>query len=197
MKAYHWILIIIVSLTGIVSTLDYFRGTAEKKIPDEPPVEVYYFNELYKSSITNESVDLINPVIYIGNDTANKMNLFDLVRGKCLVFRFSGEACNLCIDFVINKLKSTFSDFAENDRILLIGSNINERVKEKYYGKQIISFVSQNLGLPFEEYNTPFLFIIDRDRITKMFFIPEKSLPELTDIYLKNISERFFSNAGN
>jgi hypothetical protein len=193
MKTYYWILIILVLLGGFFSALTYFKSPPDNKVSTEPPIEVYYFNELYKSTIINESLELNNPLIYYGNDTTNKMSLFDRVNGKCLVFRFSGEACNVCIDFVINKLKTTFSDFANNSRILLIGSNINDRVKEKYYGKQIISFCSEGLGLPFEEYNTPFLFIIDRDRITKMFFIPEKSLPELTDVYLKNIKERFFS----
>jgi hypothetical protein len=196
MKLYFWILIIIVSITGVVCTLTYFQGIANKQNSDVPPIEVYYFNELYKATITNESLELNNPLIYIGNDTTKKMSLFDIVSGKCLVFRFSGEACNVCIDFVINKLKNKFSDFAENDRILLIGSNINNRVKEKYYGKRIITFCSENLNLPFEEYNTPFLFIIDRDRICKMMFVPEKGLPEFTDMYLINIKDRYFPNQG-
>jgi len=197
MKIYHWILIIIVTITGIISTLNYFTETTQESTLSETSVEVFYLNEFFNSTITNESVEINNPEIYIGNDTANKMNLFDLVKGKCLVLRFSGEACNVCIDFVINRMKRTFSDFAENDRILLIGSNLNTRVKENYYGKKIISFYSGDLGLPFEEYNTPFLFIIDRDRITKMFFIPEKTMPELTDFYMKNVFERFFNRYDN
>lgn len=195
MKVYHCILIVIVTLTGTVSTLHYIRDTNKKNINEEPPLELNYFSELFKSSIIDESVDINNPLIYIGNDTANTMNLFDLVHGKCLVFRFSGEACNVCIDFAINKLKSTFSDFAENDKILLVGSNLNNRVKENYYGKKVISFCSEELGLQFEEYNTPFFFIIDGDRITKMFFIPEKSMPELTDFYLRKILDRFFKQS--
>jgi hypothetical protein len=194
MKKYVYTIIILVSITGIFSALTYFENRKIKPVDDEQTLEKGYLTEIYKSTITNESLELNNPVIYMGNDTANQMNLFDLVRGKCLVFRFSGEACNICIDFVMNKLKSTFTDFTGNSRILLIGSNINDRVKEKYYGKQIISFYSEDLGLPFEEYTPPFLFIIDRDRITKMFFIPEKTMPELTDLYLKNIKERYFTS---
>jgi hypothetical protein len=37
-----------------------------------------------------------------------------------------------------------------------------------------------------------FIFILDKDMIAKMFFIPEKNAPELTDQYL-DIVDRYFS----
>jgi hypothetical protein len=194
MKLYYWLLLILVSGTGVLSALDFYQNKADTRRSLEPRREIYYFSELFKTTVENEVLELNNPVVYKGNNTADKFDFFDIVQDKCLVFRFSGEACNICIDFVINRLKLSFKDFYNNDRIILVGSNINDRVKESYYGKQIISFCSEDLGLPYEKYNTPFLFIVDRDRICKMIFIPEKSLPELTDLYLNTIIGRYFAD---
>jgi len=193
MKAYYWVLLILVFVSGVFSTLTFFLSKPVKTEPAEPPVDLMYFSALFESSISNENLEVNNPLVYKGNDTADKAFLYDLVRDKCLVFRFSGEACNACVDFAMARIKNTFKDFATNDRILFIGSNINERIKDKYYGKPVISFDSEDLGLPFEEYNTPFIFIMDKDRITKMMFVPDKTLPDLTDFYLNMIKERYFS----
>ena len=195
MKAYNTLLMTFVLATLLICSLNFLNKKSDKRglrFEEEQPIEVFYLHELFKSTITNESLDLNDPLVYRGNAVNDTFSLFDIVNDKCLVFRFSGEACNTCIDFVIEQLKKTFPDYASNERILLIGSNINNRVKEKYYGKPVISYVLEDLGLPFEEYNIPFLMIIDRDRESKMMFIPEKSMPDLTEMYFKAVKERYF-----
>jgi hypothetical protein len=52
------------------------------------------FNDLLQSSISNECIEIMNPLVYKGNDTVNKYYFFDLIRDKTLVFRFSGEVLN-------------------------------------------------------------------------------------------------------
>lgn len=193
MKLYNWVLLTLVVIIGVLSTLILLRTRTVETEPADPQSEIMYFTALFESSLSNENLEVNNPLVYKGTDTADKAYFYDIIRDKCLVFRFSGESCNACIDFAISKIKSVFKDFASNDRILFIGSNINERLKDKYYGKPVISFDSEDLGLPFEEYNTPFIFIIDRERITKMLFVPDKTIPDLTDFYLNMIKERYFS----
>jgi hypothetical protein len=193
MKVYNRVLLTLVVIIGVLSTLILMRIRPVEKEPSDPQTDMIYFTALFESSISNENLEVNNPLVYKGNDTADKTYLYDLVRDKCLVFRFSGESCSACIDFAMGKIKSVFKDFATNDRILFIGSNINERMKDRYYGKPVISFDSEDLGLPFEEYTTPFIFIMDRERITKMLFVPDKTMPGLTDFYLNLIKERYFS----
>jgi hypothetical protein len=193
MKTY---LIIIIFLSGIgafFSVISCFIEKVEEKDPVQS-TESFYMNELIKASIENECIKLNNPIIYYGNDIEEKFQFFDLVNDDCLVLRFSGEACNVCVDFILEKIRSRFDDFRDNKHILLVGSNLNARVKEDYYGRNIISYVSDNLGIPFEEYNIPFMFIVNADRTCKMLFIPEKASPELTDFYLDTVKERYFSN---
>ncbi len=195
MKKYLVSILVISVLTFVLVSIFSLQQFNQRRMLKKTPVETFYFNDLLQSSISNECVEIINPLVYKGNDTVNKNYFFDLIRDKTLVFRFSGEACNTCIEFALEGLKKKFVDFATNDRILLIGSSINERIKEHYYGKPVISFYSSNLGIPIEEYNIPFMFIADKDRIVKMIFVPEKTMPELYELYLNTVYERYFSGS--
>jgi hypothetical protein len=189
------LLIVIAALScigAVSSTLLLVKnGTGQEN--SEQSIENFYMNELIKASIENECIELGNPIVYPGKRIEEQVPLFDIVDQECLVFRFSGAACDVCVDFVLEKIKNRFSDFSSNPRILLIGSNLNPRVKEDYYGKSVLSYASDDLGIPFEEYQIPFLFILDRDRTCKMIFIPEKALPELTDLYLDTVLKRYFT----
>ena len=189
------LLIVIAALScigAVSSTLLLVKnGTGQEN--SEQSIENFYMNELIKASIENECIELGNSIVYPGKRIEEQVPLFDIVDQECLVFRFSGAACDVCVDFVLEKIKNRFSDFSSNPRILLIGSNLNPRVKEDYYGKSVLSYASDDLGIPFEEYQIPFLFILDRDRTCKMIFIPEKALPELTDLYLDTVLKRYFT----
>lgn len=109
-----------------------------------------------------------------------------------MVYRFSGEACDVCIDFVLAMLQQTFPDFKENRRVILIGSNLNKRVLENYYPKEVLYLKGELLGLPSEEYYTPLLFVINGSGITRMTFTPEKSMPDLTRAYLEKVKSTYF-----
>lgn len=193
MKPLIVVIALLSCLGAVSSTLLLLDNKNNMQEDSGQSIENFYMNELIKASIENECIEVNNPLIYPGIRVEEQLPLFDMVDQECLVFRFSGAACNVCVDFVLEKIKNRFSDFSSNPRILLIGSNLNPRVKENHYGKSVLSYASDDLGIPFEEYNIPFLFILDRDRTCKMIFIPEKALPELTDLYLDTVLKRYFT----
>ncbi len=157
------------------------------------PRGYFHLKENYKFGWANDLIPLNPCLVYEGNNTTDTLNLLENIHQETLVFRFSAESCDVCVNFVISRLKNAFPDYAKNQRIMLIGSELNPRVKEGYYGKNTFSFIGGDMGLPAEKYNVPFLFIIDEDRISKMGFVPDKAYPELTDSYLINIRNRFFN----
>jgi len=145
--------------------------------------------------LAGESVPLNNPRVYFGNDTVHSFKLFNNNRkGKYLVFRFSGLFCDKCIDDLMNRIRQTFPDLAENNKIILLCSEVNPRMKEDYYGKKLLSYQSGDMNLPLEKVSIPFFFIIDESRISKLVFVPDISKPSLTDYYLRIIKHRFFLN---
>jgi hypothetical protein len=99
--------------------------------------------------------------------------------------------------FVLKKLKEHFPDFSTSDKVMLIGSEIEPRLKVDFFGKEILTLKNSELGLPIEETKTPFLFLLDKKGKIEMVFIPDKSLPDYTDRYLEVIKNRFLKAVNN
>lgn len=135
--------------------------------------------------------------VYYGGDTAMVFNFSEILSGQCLVLRFSGNWCNACNEFAINKLKEHFPDYESNNRIILLCDNLNARIENGYYGKKTFSYCSDDYHLPLEADYVPFFFMVDSTRTSNMVFIPEKSSPEFTDEYLKIVKSRFFTSSSH
>jgi hypothetical protein len=148
--------------------------------------------DLFLQSMKNCEVEL-NDVFIDSDKSGTPIRLSDRFGDGCLVFRFFGETCNVCIEDVITKMRHTFPDYPDNDKIILLGSNINSRLTDGYYGKNVLSIGYESLGLPAEEYSIPCLFYVDQFGISRSALIPDKAFPELTLAYLDNIKEKFFN----
>jgi|GEM_PF-69726 len=165
-----------------------FKEKFSQKIADE---------DFYKDNISNL---YLNEFVSIKNctlDLKGKPYILSekLTSDPVLVLRCSMFNCSVCINFVLDKLKTHFKDYATNNRILLIYDDENMRVSETMFGK--LPYVTKDrhvLGLPLEDANLPFFFILNNDMKTKLFFIPEKGMPILTDEYLSIIKKRYFKN---
>jgi len=179
------IIILLFILIGITSCWEIHK---EKQNAD-----IIFYNQI-KQYILNESTHVWNTEVYFGTDTLSTFNLLDSIKGNTLIFRFSGDMCNLCIDFVIKELKENFGEYYANKHIQLLSSNLNPRLKESYYGKKVLSLVSINMGIPYEKKGIPFLFILNENKELELMFIPDKRYPELTNFYLKTIKDRFINN---
>lgn len=153
-----------------------------------------YFINNYRLFNQYNFLKVNNSFVYYGNDSLKSIRFADLIHGPTIILRFSNNFCDECNSFALSKLKEHFDDFSSNSNIILVGSEIPSRLKSDFYGKSILSFTSLNFGLPIEKDFSLFLFIVDKDRSVKMFFLPDKSLPVYTDTYLKFIKDKFFSN---
>lgn len=185
------ILIIILFLVLIILGVEVFTELKPQTDTIDQTEESILLRDIIVHSLNNNELK-VNDIYIIEEKDTPPIRLLDLVEGNALVFRFSGESCNVCIEFVINSLKESFPDYTTNSAIILLGSNINRRVLKGYYGKNVFPISGEELGLPAEEYNLPCLFILDKSGTTHMSFIPDKAFPELTQIYLKTIIDRFF-----
>lgn len=177
----------------LLSNIIIFWAThepAEKFIIDiNDKYNQQYFYNNYRASILSNKLIANDSDVFFGNDTLESFNISKLLATDILVFRFSGNYCNGCNKFVIKKLQEHFDNFYKNDKIILLGNNVNPRLKENYYGKKILSYKKNNLGLPFEEFDSPIMFVLDKNRLVKMIFIPDKTFPRYFDNYLRYIKE--------
>ncbi len=192
MRHFKNILIILLFL-NLLSSIIIYKSLPEPIAQYKICKEYDYLEESLNIQLYNESEELNDPILFYGNDSSKTVNVFNKINDKVLIFRFSGEMCNSCLDSWINMIKTNFADFAENKRILLIGIHLNPRVKESYYGKQMLSYKEGDFGLPLEKTDIPFFFVIDKERVSKMVFVPNLDYPGLTEMYLKNVKKRYFS----
>ena len=148
-----------------------------------------YFYENYKASVLSNKIIANDSEVFFGIDSLESFNISKLITTDILVFRFSGNFCNGCNEFVINKLKEHFDNFYKNDKIVFLGKNLSPRLKDNYFGKKVLSYKRDNLGLPFEESDFPVMFVLDENKLVKMVFLPDRTFPGYFDSYLKYIKE--------
>ncbi len=148
-----------------------------------------YFYDNYKASVLSNKIIANDCEVFFGNDTLESFKISKLLTNDVLFFRFSGNFCSGCNEFVIRRLQEHFDNFSESNKIILLGENINPRLKEDYFGKKVLSYKKDDLGLPFEEFDFPVMFVLDENRLVKTVFLPEKTFPGYFDNYLKYIKE--------
>lgn len=141
-------------------------------------------NILYESlddSITNKAI--------LGNSD----QYFDFKnRPYYLVFRYNLNMCTPCIKNTLSAIKKVFPGYEKNESVLFSCSELEERLKESLYGKRNLSFVPDSLTLPLEQYQFPYFFIFDENRIAKcLYVISSKDDIGRIERYLQLMKKRF------
>lgn len=138
------------------------------------------------------------------NDSQNKPLLFSsfVHDAPKLFFRFTEQNCTACIEAEIPKLKA-LAKIIGKDKIVVLtsnepGSKAIQFIKRNYQLEFPIFDVAQDQlkSLEIEGLNTPYLFVGDSNGL-RNFFVPEKSLPELSDIYYSAVANAFLIRFAN
>ena len=111
-----------------------------------------------------------------------------------LVFHFSMQACQPCLEGIREIIKSEFPDYAKNKNIIFFSNDIENRLRKNFLGKQIISSLKKEDKLPINKYATPLLFTTYSNNIIKNLFIPDKDNIESLRNYLKRMKIIFSNN---
>ena len=108
---------------------------------------------------------------------------------KVLVLRYSNADCSSCIKYALDEFVN-FVKMIDVNRAIIISSMSpvrdlaimasTEDIKNNIYS-------ALQLGLPFENQGTPFMFIMDEKLTPQFFFVPRSEFPELTREYFRMI----------
>lgn len=163
-----------------------------------PSIKKEYFYRVEKqiTEIKNESeyTSLLSP-FYYGTDTCNFYSFNEEFKESILVFYFSIEACQPCLESIIESIKDVFPNYKDNKNILLLSDDLEERFRNSYWDKRIINFPRQKYSLEFMQKKIPTLFIIDpKTSMIHHIFPYNKETPDYLSDYLHTIKERFFLN---
>ncbi len=128
----------------------------------------------------------------MGSNNVNIIPILSIIDQPKLVLGLNQNMCRPCVEAVFNDIKEFFPDFETNPNILCI-ADIEQRFKDNYYNKEVISFHKKD-DFPLYDIETkPYFFILDKDLCVKMLFITDISSPELTKEYLKIIKKRYLN----
>ncbi|MDH7605419.1 MAG: hypothetical protein QHH13_10995 [Melioribacter sp.] len=120
-----------------------------------------------------------------------------LRKSEKLVFRYTSLNCQICVDSEIVRLKDLGEKIGK-DKIIIITSYsgiknfYNFHKINKLYNYNIYFIPIDSKLFPGED-NTPYVFILDTNRVVKYSFFPNKEFPKYTVIFYR-ILYRYFSN---
>ena len=113
------------------------------------------------------------------------------IKSPLIVFRFSKLNCTDCIVESINIIKS----FLSNKRIkyIFISDYNNKRELGNFKRLNNIHEDVHNCNILInEEPSLPYFFILDSNLKVSDIFFPNDDFPELTNLYLKEIEQKYF-----
>jgi len=151
-----------------------------------------YLAELVYAICSNNDISVEDLYLYRGTDRNDTVSLKQIAQRGILIVRAFGDACSICNDFIIDYVHREFPEAGDNEKIVIITSNMPERLKKSYFGNPSFSTLDTSLTIPLDQYHIPYLFYLDNEMRVKCLFIPDINYPELTSIYFKIVKERFF-----
>ncbi len=126
------------------------------------------------------------------SDSSNKyIKIKQLIDKKKYVYHFDETNCFTCVEKYLPFLKK-LSLKAGNGNVIILGSyEKKENLFLTLHGYDLKDIPVYNINPAYlrdtklGEINTPYIFEMDSSLQTKQFYIPEKSLPNLSELYDK------------
>ncbi len=195
-KYYNRILIIGGLLAVVITVCNWCLKTQADSISGkfdnfEQYLQLMCFRE--KQAIMNNGMKLSSE-LEISDINENLIYLTERVKAPMLVIKTSAMGCDLCLQEELKHIEKYISHVKEN--VIILASDCNSRTVRIL--KQSIQFDFeifriQKVGLPFEDNNhNLFIFVLGNDLVVKEFFIPEKTLPELSKNYYETICSKYW-----
>ncbi|MBZ4676472.1 MAG: hypothetical protein JG782_1091 [Anaerophaga sp.] len=164
-------------------------------LKNNPKDELYSYQLNFTTNLVNSNLQLNGVTL---KDTLNNIiplkQVFLKGQRQILVCRFSKMHCASCVDFVIQLLQN-WTDSIGKEKILFLGNHRNNRIFKReipLYGIQDMNvYNTYTFNIPVEELGFPYYFILDSNLQISNVFIPDKATPNITNLYLKKINEKF------
>lgn len=167
---------IIVCIILIISSTTFYYLYNEKSASDwenENFIEEMYIQDNIAVSI-------------LCNNVSIKLDEFKSERTR-FICHYSSQSCAACVNYAKQCIKDIFREQSSDIVYLVSDYALNEKFKDK----NTINIGRKKLGVPLDDANLVYYFIIVDNRIEHVF-IPDKNYPNYTESYLKQIKQRYF-----
>lgn len=184
------IMIAIVTSIALLSILniEVIKIIKKKCVEKNLSMELY-INQLITEAVKNENILLS----YNNNFLENHFQKFEK-NTPLLILRYSKFSCKSCVDFSKQKISEHFNSKNLNNKVLYIVSDYEN--KESHKDERVIHLRNQTLGIPLEDTNQPFLFVLKNNTVQNIF-IPDNSFPFFFDNYLNELIRQYFQESSH
>jgi hypothetical protein len=139
----------------------------------------------------NRGLKVENREVYFGNDTLNRMPLSEFGKTPRLCLYFSYNTCPPCIQECVDMLERCIPNYLESENVVFISPDYLPRFRDNCYGKRLLGFRSEALGIPLEKEEVPFFFVLDKDMRINRLHVVNKTDFARTGTYLKEIRDEY------
>ena len=164
-------------------------------------------NIISKQILINREINIlrniglqINIEQNVKDEQGNKISVAELLNGSHkIIFRYSELNCNLCIEEEIQILQKYINDIGfdnilffstyNSTRDLFLFKRINQLQNYRIYNLK-----EEQLNIPIDRLNIPYVFLIDSSGNIVMLNIPEETKPEFSEQFYNVIISRLASN---
>jgi hypothetical protein len=194
MKRIFLLVLIVLIMLNVVLCAQLWRYKNPKETQKINNESIFELEFLISSMIVNSNL-FINPSRQVKkeNDTLyNQLN--SLIGQPKLMFYYDEMSCSPCTDRELQKLDSV-SKIIGSENVILLAKHTSE--KNIYLLKRVNNvnfrfiFIDNILDIPIFNFQTNFYFVLDKDFITKFFFVPSKTYDDLNEIYYSRIIKYF------
>lgn len=117
----------------------------------------------------------------------DSMNIWDIdVLEPVLILRYSRYSCESCVDYVESEIKG-FIDENSLKQYVRIVSDYNTKDFD-ILPNNTVNIGRKRLNIPLDNFDVPYIFIMD-NQIIRTVFIPEEKYKKYLDFYLSVIKE--------
>jgi len=181
-------LIAILIITSLILTTLIIQKDGKSSNDKEAIKSERFMFEMYTKQTIIEEV--VNSHLYLSLPENNVP--FSIQKDiPVFVYRYSAFNCDVCVKFGNSKIEEYFSDKKDNRKLLHIISDFPSNYKIP--NANVLDLQKNNLGLPLENANQPFYFVLINNYVCHVF-IPDNNFPDYTDTYLQEIKKRYFEN---
>ena len=133
----------------------------------------------------NSGLSVADREVYWLKDSLAKTDLSAFNSPDKVYFCFSLHVCPPCIDTTIDLLKQ-FAGYATNENLVVLSPDLPVRLRNDYYGKQVLMMEPNTPGLPVDDIHIPYFFQLDSELKTRSVHVVDKLDFKRTEAYIKS-----------
>lgn len=203
--------IIIIAVLIIINTIFYLKYNSLLNKYDilkegfsKTEFKIKYFNSVYNVLKKNKYEEIINSNIVLDKNLSlmdennNNKFLFELFnnKGKLVIIKYSDKGCGECIEIELKTIMKHVDVIGKDNIILVTDKGTTGREIKSFKLNNKIDFdiyTTDSINFDFNGEKKVAVIVLGNDFMVNHFFIPEKSLPHLSDNNYNAICAKYFN----